>query len=207
MRAAYIASHGVINEGDFAELVQALTFLIDIIADTGAEAHTLPGQYLVKLLNRRMLNPPVVLESANGECAVEVAGEIVINGLLLRSKLISPASQGSLLPVIRMSDDGWNYTQGATHAEFRLRMMRIPWVREEVSLSSTSSPGSPALLRGVQISVTSSVMCRVVTDGRARIASIGTVLTGGRSVMPAAESLGTSMWRCWCVARTGVGFA
>ena len=82
-----------------------------MIADTGAERHILCGPDFVFAINRRLLDQPLVLETANGETMVRECADAFCGGVWLVSCLLCETATSSLLATILLTDEGWDYVQ------------------------------------------------------------------------------------------------
>ncbi len=73
------------------------------------------------MINERQRDPPCVLDTANGKIVLDLEGDVVCDGILLRSCVYNPYATFSLLSISRLEQDGWTYLEGSGQCTLRKR--------------------------------------------------------------------------------------
>ena len=71
-----------------------------MMADTGTERHIVCGRDFVHVHNRRYLDAPIILETANGIATIAEEGDVVCGGVHLKGCLLCEPASASLLAVV-----------------------------------------------------------------------------------------------------------
>ena len=92
---------------------------LTMIADSGAEKHIISGKDFRFVFRRTPLRQPIILETANGETTVTEQGDVICDGVHLKSCLLCETASTSLLSLILLTDSGWDYHQARRGASLK----------------------------------------------------------------------------------------
>ena len=95
-----------------------------MIADSGAELHIHALKWIDRLWDRRLLENPVTLETANGDVEVQEYGHAFCAGLCMRG-LISPTAAENLCSNHALDQEGFVFVQGHGEAAYFHNNMKI----------------------------------------------------------------------------------
>lgn len=82
-----------------------------MVNDTGAERHAVCGRDYGHARNRRPLEQPIILKTANRETEITEQGDVTRGGAELVGRLLCPTASSSLLSTTMLTDQGWQYAQ------------------------------------------------------------------------------------------------
>ena len=89
--------------------------------DSGAELHVVGKNDRCFMVNERKQDPPCILDTANGKIVLDVEGDVVCDGILLKNCIYNPYASFSLLSISCLEHDGWTYLQGGGQCTLRNR--------------------------------------------------------------------------------------
>ena len=100
-----------------------------MVGDSGAELHVVGKNDRGYVINERKRDPLCVSDTANGKIVLDVEGDVVCDGILLKNCVYNPYASFSLLSISCLEHDGWTYLQGGGQCTLKNRATTKTLVR------------------------------------------------------------------------------